>query len=395
MSISTKMHDFMTKASWIRKMFEEGMALKAMYGPDNVYDFSLGNPDLPPPASFRQSLLEAVNNETPNCHSYMPNAGYTEVRQAIARHLSSEHGLLFSAQDIIMTCGAAGALNVILKAILNPGDEVIIPAPYFVEYNFYIDNPGGKPVIVRTKDDFSLNLPAIEEAITSRTKAVLINSPNNPTGQIYDQDSIRKLGELLADKTQERGQTIYLIADEPYRYIVYDGIKAPGVFAAYRESIVATSHSKDLSLPGERIGYIAVHPEGMAKDDLVSAMTLANRILGFVNAPALMQRVVAGLQGQTVDTSIYQKRRDMLCEALAGYGYQFLRPKGAFYLFPRSPFPDDTAFVKVLQEQNILTVPGSGFGCPGYFRIAYCVPEKTIERALPGFEMVMARYLDK
>ncbi|MDP2799829.1 MAG: pyridoxal phosphate-dependent aminotransferase, partial [Deltaproteobacteria bacterium] len=275
MSVSTKMHDFMTRASWIRKMFEEGMALKAMYGPDNVYDFSLGNPDLPPPASFRRSLLEAVDNETPNCHSYMPNAGYTEVRQAVARHLSSEHGILFSAQDIIMTCGAAGALNVILKAILNPGDEVIIPAPYFVEYNFYVDNHGGKAVIVRTKEDFSLDLPAIEEAITPHTKAVLINSPNNPTGQIYDQDSIRKLGELLADKTQGRGQTIYLVADEPYRYIVYDGIEAPSVFAAYRESIVATSHSKDLSLPGERIGYIAVHPEGMDKDDLVSAMTLA------------------------------------------------------------------------------------------------------------------------
>lgn len=394
MSVSSKMHDFMTRASWIRQMFETGTALKAKYGPEKVYDFSLGNPDLPPPASFYQSLLETVNDETPNCHSYMPNAGYMEVRQAVALHLSSEHGLAFSADDIIMTCGAAGALNVILKAILNPGNEVIIPAPYFVEYNFYIDNHGGKPVTVKTKDDFSLDLYAMDKAVTPHTKAVLINSPNNPTGQVYDQDSIKKLGGLLADKARKSSQAIYLIADEPYRYILYDGLNVPSVFAAYRESIIATSHSKDLSLPGERIGYIAVHPESANKSDLISAMILANRILGFVNAPALMQRVVAKLQGQTVDVSIYQKRRDLLCDALASAGYQFLKPKGAFYLFPKSPLTDDTSFVRVLQEQNILTVPGSGFGCPGYFRIAFCVPEKTIERALPGFEAAIAKYLD-
>lgn len=391
MSISTKMQDFMTRASWIRKMFEEGIALKARYGPEKVYDFSLGNPDLPPPASFHRTLLETVNHETPNCHSYMPNAGYIDVRQSVALHLSSVHGLSFCEGDVIMTCGAAGGLNVILKAILNPGDEVIVPAPYFVEYNFYIDNHGGKLVMVKTKDDFSLDLEAIEQAITAHTKAILINSPNNPTGQVYDGDSIGKLGELLTAQTRETGQVIYLVADEPYRYIVYDHLNVPSVFAAYPESVVVTSHSKDLSLPGERIGYIAVHPKSGNKGDLLSAMTLANRILGFVNAPALMQRVIARLQGQTVDISIYQKRRDLLCEALASYGYDFVKPRGAFYLFPRSPLPDDTAFVRSLQAQNILTVPGSGFACPGHFRIAFCVPEETIERALPGFKAAMDR----
>ncbi len=403
MSISTKMQDFMTSGSWIRKMFEEGLALKARYGADNIYDFSLGNPDVPPPEAFREALLEAARNEGPGTHGYMPNAGYVEVREAVARHLSQEHSktapqgqeIRFSPQDVIMTCGAAGALNVILKAVLNPGDEVIIPAPFFVEYKFYVDNHGGSPVMVGTGDDFSLDMEAIERAITSRTKAVLINSPNNPTGQVYDQNSVTRLGELLAAKSQSLGQTIYLIADEPYRYIVYDDVTVPSVFAAYPESILATSHSKDLSLPGERIGYIAVHPGSTCRDDLISAMTLANRILGFVNAPSLMQRVVARLQGQTVDVSIYQRRRDMLCQGLRACGYEFLEPKGAFYLFPKSPLSDDAAFVRKLQERRILTVPGSGFGCPGHFRIAFCVPETTIEKALPGFKAAIARRTGK
>lgn len=380
----------MTSGSWIRKMFEEGMALKAEHGADKVYDFSLGNPDIAPPESFHRSLLEMVENEAPNSHGYMANAGYPEVRQAVARHLSAEHGLEFSDKHIIMTCGAAGALNVILKAVLNPGDEVIILAPYFVEYKFYIDNHGGIPVIVNTKEDFTLDENAISRFISPRTKAVLINSPNNPTGQVYDEDVLVGLGELLSQKDRRYGQGIFLIADEPYRYITYDGLKVPSVFNAYKNSIVATSHSKDLSLPGERIGYIAVHPKGKHRDELISAMTLANRILGFVNAPALMQRVVAKLQEETVDISIYQRRRDLLCEGLASCGYEFLRPKGAFYLFPRSPEPDDTAFVKKLQAERILTVPGSGFGRPGYFRIAFCVPEETIQKALPGFRAAIS-----
>lgn len=393
MSIAYKMQEYMTRASWIRRMFEEGMALKAKYGPENVFDFSLGNPDIAPPVEFSKLLLEAAGLQNPGLHSYMPNAGYPEVRKAVADYLTAEQGiggraeggLSFTAQDVVMTCGAAGGLNVILKAILNPGDEVIVLAPYFVEYGFYIENHGGNVVIVSSRKDFSPDLAAIGAAISPATKAVIINSPNNPTGQVYDREDLQNLGLILEKRSLEQDRTIYLITDEPYRHLVYDGVKVPSIFAAYKEAIMATSHSKDLSIPGERIGYVAVHPQSTGRDQLISAMILANRILGFVNAPALMQRVIGKLQGKSVEVSIYQKRRDLLCEGLSSIGYKFLQPKGAFYLFPESPIPDDTAFVGELQKQNILTVPGSGFGCPGYFRIAFCVPEDTIRRSMSGF----------
>jgi aspartate aminotransferase len=286
---------------------------------------------------------------------------------------------------VVMTCGAAGALNCIFKTLLDPGDEVIVSAPYFVEYGFYADNHGGQIRVVSTKDDFTLDLAAIEKAINSRTKVVLINSPNNPSGQIYDRNSLKQLGDLLATSSKKMGRTLYLVSDEPYRKIVYDGFEVPSIFEAYANSIVATSYSKDVSLAGERLGYLVVHPGADEVKGLMGGLVLANRILGFVNAPALMQRVVTHLQGVCVDVGVYQARRDIFCQGLADAGYELVKPRGAFYLFPKSPVADDVSFVRLLQEENILVVPGSGFGSPGYFRIAYCVGKKTIESAMPGF----------
>ncbi len=391
MAIAQKIKNSMEQSSWIRKMFEQGALLKAQYGADQVCDFSLGNPNLEPPPVVHQALLKILQDSPAALHAYMPNAGHGETRAAVADFLSREHGLPFTFKDIIMTCGAAGAINAVLKALINPGDEVIILAPYFVEYLFYVDNFQGQPKIVSTRPDFLPDLKAIQEAITPRTKAILINSPNNPTGRVYDQKIIRGLGDLLTDYSR-KGQVIYLVADEPYRKIVYDGVQVPSAFQAYNESIVVTSYSKDLSLPGERIGFLAVHPQAPDRDELIDAMTLTNRILGFVNAPALMQRALVGLQGQTVDISLYQRKRDLFCDGLSQAGYQFDRPEGAFYLFPRSPIPDEVAFVQALQEERILTVPGRGFGAPGYFRIAYCVADEVIERSLAGFDRVMKKF---
>ncbi|MFZ5775033.1 MAG: pyridoxal phosphate-dependent aminotransferase [Thermodesulfobacteriota bacterium] len=386
MAISQKMIAFAERSSWIRKMFEEGAKLKAQYGADQVCDFSLGNPDLPPPAQYQQAVQKVIAAEGPGTHGYMANSGYPFVREALAKQLSIEQGMAIGADDLLMTVGAAGALNVTMKALLDPGDEVIILAPFFVEYNFYVDNHGGITKIVPTAADFSLDLAAIEAAITPKTKALIINSPNNPTGQIYSAAELAGLAEVL----KKAPQTVYLIADEPYRKIVYDGHTVPSVFAAYQNAIIVSSYSKDLSLPGERIGYIAVHPGIEGKAQLLGAMTLANRILGFVNAPALMQRVVAELQGVTVDCSIYTRRRELFCKVLREAGYEFVPPKGAFYLFPKSPIADDAAFVALLAEQKILGVPGRGFGMPGYFRLAFCVEDAVIERSAEGFKKAMA-----
>ncbi len=385
MAIAKRIQEAIQGSSWIRKMFEEGARLKALHGADKVFDFSLGNPDLEPPERFHQTLKAIVSREAPGAHAYMPNAGLKETRETVAGYVSGEQGVRLTADDILMSCGAAGALNCILKALLDPGDEVIVPAPYFVEYGFYAENHGGRIRVVPTRADFGLNLEAVEGAINPRTKVVLINSPNNPTGQVYDDQSLKNLGELLDRQSRRLGKSIYLVADEPYRKIVYDGFRVPSVLAAYRNSLVATSYSKDLSLPGERLGYAAVHPGADEAEALMGGMVLANRILGFVNAPALMQRVVQHLQGACVDVSRYQARRDLFCRGLAEAGYDFVQPRGAFYLFPKSPLADDVAFVRLLQQENILVVPGNGFGAPGYFRIAYCVSEKTIKGALPGF----------
>ena len=392
MTVAKKIEAIMEKSSWIRKMFEEGGRLKAEHGAENVFDFSLGNPNLPPPPRFSQLLKEVVDTCGPEAHRYMPNTGLPEARSAIARTVSAEQHEEVGASDIVVTVGAAGALNVALKAVLDPADEVLTPAPCFVEYHFYTDNHGGVFKTVATRPDHTLDIDAIAEAITAKTKVVLINSPNNPTGQIYSGESLAALGSVLKQKSEQYQRTIYLISDEPYRKIVFDGASVPSIFAAYKNSLIATSYSKDLSIPGERIGFVAIHPKADHRSHLADGMALTNRILGFVNAPALMQRVIARAQGISVDSSEYQRKRDLLCAGLADAGYEFVTPPGAFYLFPRAPIADDVAFVKELQKELILTVPGSGFHGPGYFRIAFCVEDETITRALPGFKKVMARY---
>jgi aspartate aminotransferase len=389
MGISKKMNEFATASSWIRKMFEEGAKLKKQFGVENVFDFSLGNPDIAPPPQFDTVLRKIAANNAAGVHSYMPNGGYPFVREAVAGQISREQAMQVGADEILMTCGAAGALNVVLKAILNPDEEVIILAPFFVEYKFYIDNQGGRSVVVPTKGDFTLDLDAIQGAVTDKTKAIIINSPNNPTGQIYPEKDLQTLGILLSTCQEKFSSTIFLLSDEPYRKIIFDGHQVPSIFQSYRNSIVVSSYSKDLSLPGERIGYVAVHPEITEKNGLLAAMTLANRILGFVNAPALMQRVVAELQGVTVDTSIYARRRKTFCDILAAAGFDFTQPKGAFYIFPKAPIADDVQFVAHLQKYKILAVPGRGFGMPGYIRLAFCVDDDVIARSASAFKQAM------
>lgn len=391
MSISDKMRAFAEKSSWIRKMFEEGAKMKAQFGAENVFDFSLGNPDVPPPPEFTTVLKELAADETPGTHAYMPNGGYPWVRDILAARLSNEQGITIQGNDLLMTCGAAGAINIVMKSLLNPADEVILLAPYFVEYNFYVDNHGGVSKVVGTDQEFNIDFSAIEAAITGKTKAVLINSPNNPTGQVYSQEDLNKLGKLLDEAGKRLGTTIYLIADEPYRKIVFDNHQVGSAFQATKNSIVLSSYSKELSLPGERIGYVAVHPEIEDKAALLGALTLANRILGFVNAPALMQRVVARLQEASIDNSIYTRRRDLFCTILKEAGYEFMAPKGAFYIFPKSPIADDVAFCAILQEHKILAVPGCGFGAPGYFRLAFCISDDVIGRSAGAFQKAIAQ----
>lgn len=391
MAISDKMRMFAEKSSWIRKMFEEGAKMKATYGAENVCDFSLGNPDAPPPPKFNQVIQETIQNTSPGVHAYMPNGGYPWVREAIAARMSIEQQMTINQGDMLMTCGAAGGLNIVMKTLLNPGDEVIILAPYFVEYGFYIDNHGGVSKTVATDDEFNLDLSAIEAAITDKTKAIIINSPNNPCGQIYSEESLVALGQLLTKVSTDLETTIYMISDEPYRKIVFDGYEVPSIFTAYTNSIVVSSYSKDLSLPGERIGYLAVHPEIEDKHHLLDGLTLANRILGFVNAPALMQRVVAELQDVSVDISIYARRKEIICTILRDAGFTFTEPKGAFYVFPKTPIADDVKFVAMLQEEKILAVPGAGFGSPGHMRIAFCLPDDVISRSAEGFKRAVDR----
>lgn len=386
MAISKKIEGFISQSSWIRRMFEDGIRLKKEYGAENVFDFSLGNPNVEPPARFKELLVEVAGEDIPGIHGYMPNAGFQDTRSAVAAQLSREHSTGISWEHIIMTCGAGGALNVALKTLLDPEDEVIIPTPFFVEYRFYVDNHGGVSKLVDTNDDFSLNLQAIEDAITEKTKVILINSPNNPTGKVYDEETIRGLGALLEKKAKELGREIYLLSDEPYREIVYDGVKVPSILQAYKNSIIATSYSKSISLAGERIGYLALNPVISDLEILTGGMILCNRIIGFVNAPAFMQRVIGRMQGTTVAVEEYKRKRDLLCDGLSSLGYQFEKPEGAFYLFPRLPIEDDVEFVRVLQEKKILTVPGSGFGKSGHIRISYCVGDSTIINSMKGFE---------
>ena len=392
MSVSEKISGYMERASWIRKMFEQGLELKSKLGADRVFDFSLGNPNLEPPEQVRQAVIDVIQDPRPGKHAYMPNAGLKETREAVANFLTKEHGVKLSWEHIVMTVGAGGGLNVALKTLLDEKDEVIILAPYFVEYFFYVDNNNGIGKLVNTNEDFSLNLKAIEAGITQTTKALIINSPNNPSGRVYDENSLNSLGKILLRAKEKYGRTVYLLSDEPYSKLVYDGVKVPSIFGAYPNSLLITSYSKDLSLPGERIGFVAVNPEMENWRQTVDGLTFCNRILGFVNAPALMQRILPRLQGVKVDIRVYQKKRDLLCAGLSKAGYSFIKPEGAFYLFPKSPIPDDVLFVRELLQENILAVPGTGFGTPGFFRLAYCVDDRVIEGSMAGFERAIKKY---
>lgn len=377
---------------WTRKMFEAAIQMRKDYGAENVYDFSLGNPDIEPPAKLTSRLIDSLNDPTPGKHRYMPNNGYEQVRDEVAAYLRERTGLPFTPLHVFMTVGCAGALNILFKTMLNPGDEVIVPSPFFWEFKNYIENFGGVSVTVETNGDFQLNIGNIERAVTARTKAILINSPNNPTGAVYSEQSLKELAALLYNE-RKKGREIYMFADEAYRKLVYTGETLPDLFGIYDLVISVTSHSKDLALPGERIGYLAISPQIGEAELLVSGLMIAIRALGFVNAPALFQRVVAEFQRNSVSIADYQQKRDILYEIFMEAGFDCVKPMGAFYMFPKSPVEDEVEFVWSLQqEERILVVPGRGFGRKGYFRVAYCVPLETILKAGPGFVRAGKRY---
>lgn len=384
MGISKAISKSMKDSSWIRAMFEEGEKMKKVHGPENILDFTLGNPDVEPPEQLKQELVRLVTSATPGMHRYMTNSGYEDVRAQIAELHRQRTGLNFTKDHVVMTVGSAGGMNVVLKSLLDPGNEVIVLSPFFVEFKFYIENHGGVMKLVETTEDFHLDIGKIEQAITRKTKAIIVNSPNNPTGVVYGEEELKGLARLL-NKRREKGQRIFFLADEAYRKILYDGTLLPDVFTIYDDTITITSHSKDLALPGERIGYIAASPRIANLRPLMDAMIFSNRILGFINAPALMQRLVGKLQGASVDIREYQRKRDTLWAILVEAGFSVVKPMGAFYIFPRSPIPDDVAFVRELQKHKILAVPGVGFGTPGYFRLAYCIPMDVIERSRQYF----------
>ncbi len=385
--LSKEIESFLEKSSWIRKMFEAGIELKKKFGEENVYDFSLGNPDAPPPKKIKDSLVKIADEVLkPYGLGYMPNSGYPYVRKRLALHISEEQGVEISEKEVILTCGAAGGLNALLKAILDPGDEVISPRPYFVEYRFYVLNHRGKFLSVPTLDNFHLNLSAISEEINQNTKAILINSPHNPTGVVYTKEELLELGKILTNKAKEFGHPIFLISDEPYRFLTYEDSQVPSVFDVYDYSIVVSSFSKSLSLAGERIGYVAISPKIDGKEKLMDGLIFTNRVLGFVNAPAIGQKIIDHLLEEKVDISSYKKKKDLMESILKEAGYEFYPPQGGFYFFPKAPGGDDVAFAKRLQEERILVVPGSGFEGKGYFRISITVPESTILGSKDGFK---------
>ena len=382
MPIAEKMLKMVEGASLIRKMFEEGAKLKAQYGAETVYDFSLGNPDVPPPQEFKKVLRALVEDDRLS-HGYMTSMGYPHVREAVSKYIQSEHGIRIPIDLIIMTSGAAGALNDSLKALLNPGEEILVPCPYFVGYNQYAFVANATIATAESDENFRLNLSNIEKAINEKTRVTLVNSPNNPTGVVYSDGELKQLGDLLERASKKFGKRIYLISDEPYRKIAY-GVEIPSVFNAYPHTLLVTSFSKELSLAGERIGYLAVSPEAEDAALICKAAAVANTMF-YVNAPSLFQLAVGKTIGTTVDIGIYRRRRDMLCEGLYKAGYEFTIPDGAFYLFPKTPIKDDVRFCQILVEERILGVPGSGFGRAGYFRLSYAVPDSTIRDSIEGF----------
>ncbi|MGD8993317.1 MAG: pyridoxal phosphate-dependent aminotransferase [Desulfobacterales bacterium] len=388
MPIANQMIKMVDGMEMVKKMFEEGARLKAEHGPDKVFDFSLGNPDVPPPPEFKKVLKKLVADESLG-HGYTPNTGYPHVRQAVADYMSSVHDLKLTPDCIIMTVGAAGALNDALNAVIDPGEEILVPAPYFIGYDHYAFIARATIRTVPTDRNFHLDTSAIASAITDKTRVMLINSPNNPTGAVYSAAELAELGRVLDDASQKFGRRIYLVADEPYRKIAYD-LEVPSVFQAYAHSIIVTSYSKELSLAGERIGFLAVNPRAEDAGLVASAAAVINTML-CVNAPSLLQHAVAQLQGITVDVSIYRRRRDMLCQGLSEIGYEFHVPEGAFYLFPKSPIPDDARFTGILKEELILAVPGIGFGGPGYFRLSYAVPDTTISSSMAAFKRALEK----
>ena len=391
MAISRKVREQMNDSSWIRRMFEEGIELREIHGAENVFDLSLGNPLLEPPDEFRTELARLVADESPGTHRYMPNGGFPEVRASIAEVLAQESGVPITGAEILMTVGAAGAINTILRSILDQNDEVVLIAPYFAEYIFYVQHQSGVVKEAKCDENWIPDIESLEAAIGPRTRAVIINSPNNPTGVIYPESSIVAIATALQRAEEKYGTEIYMISDEPYRKLIYTDAPYPFIFNHHPRSVVATSHSKDLGLAGERIGYAAVNPNDPSKNDLMDALNFSLRTLGFVNAPALMQRAVASIQRATVDIDIYRKKRDLLYGALTDIGYECVRPGGAFYLFPKSPIPDETEFVAQLQKELVLVVPGVGFGTSGFFRASYCVEDWVIEGSIEGFRKVFAK----
>lgn len=393
--ISDKIKELIKNGSAIRAMFEEGKNMAALYGKENVYDFSLGNPNIEPPAKVEEAMYSVINEvDKLSLHGYMSNSGYEDVRTEIATSLNQRFNESFSSANILMTTGAAGGLNVILKTLINPMDEVIVFAPYFSEYKNYVNNVDGKLVVISAAPpEFIPNLTEFEEKITKKTKAAIINTPNNPTGVVYSIDYIKAIADILYKKQKEFGTSIYLISDEPYRELVYDDIDVPYISKYYSNAIIGYSFSKSLSLPGERIGYIVLPDNLDDYNEIAEGASIANRILGFVNAPSFMQKVIKYCIGAKTDIDAYNKNRLLLYNHLIEYGYECIKPEGAFYLFVKAPGGDDKAFCQKAKDYHILIVPGTAFACPGYVRIAYCVDYDMIVRSLSSFKALIEEYI--